>query len=530
MASYSTTGWESPYLNHQNGTPHCRGGGREGVGRSSSLDNSSDQDDDHVHDEDKDDNDGLVVDAEKGHLQSSRRSVNKRGDGDRSNKRQLKQKRSSLDIDHGNGNGNNQFLLPLPPAVVPPRRRRIRRRNDSRTNGSRSSTSTQKNPTAHKILESVRRCSLKVDCCSNKGGGSSSRYSTTLVLAVLLWYTLGVVSISTSKILLTPPRLASIDHDSNDHFDGSLAPLLQQMGGVPPLFLTLQQLLLGCTFLRFLLNIQFFGMTTGLQPWENLFLVGTHVDEVDGVYDEKGKQSARQGLLPRAVRVLLFGSKESNNNLVVRNLLLSGIFFGFGFYTTNMAFGSASPAYVETIKAAEPITSAILAVSYGIERLTGLEVSSLGGIVAGVLLSTLSSSSSGGGEASSNSTMTMTRQSILASIIVMTSNLCFSFRGLYQKLYRHAATSAGNAGLSISTTASSSTVTALQLDDLNLQFRMQQTGVAMFLIPTILWDGPQLFHHLLKITLYLPTSSFVRVVARYFALSVGNGLAFSCYK
>lgn len=69
-----------------------------------------------------------------------------------------------------------------------------------------------------------------------------------LVMAVLLWYLLGVVSIGTSKLLLSSP---------NGHHG---------VGNVPPLYLTLQQLLIGSTLLRYLLRMRAFG-SVGMQPF-----------------------------------------------------------------------------------------------------------------------------------------------------------------------------------------------------------------------------------------------------------------------
>jgi hypothetical protein len=80
----------------------------------------------------------------------------------------------------------------------------------------------------------------------------------TLLLAVILWYTLGVISISTSKLLLTPSK-----HHANS------PRYYFHVGGVPPLILTMQQLLLGSSLLRFLLSIHFLN-SPGLQPWESL--------------------------------------------------------------------------------------------------------------------------------------------------------------------------------------------------------------------------------------------------------------------
>lgn len=75
--------------------------------------------------------------------------------------------------------------------------------------------------------------------------------------------------------------------------------------------------------------------------------------------------------------------------LPATNLSMAGIFFALGFLTTNLSFQRAAAAYVETIKAAEPITSAAIAVLWGIETLSPPEVTSLTAIVTGVLLSTI---------------------------------------------------------------------------------------------------------------------------------------------
>lgn len=69
--------------------------------------------------------------------------------------------------------------------------------------------------------------------------GGISNY-VALVTAIILWYLLGVVSIGTTKVLLNK--------------------------GVPPLFLTIQQLFLGSSLLRLLLNFRALG-SVGLAPW-----------------------------------------------------------------------------------------------------------------------------------------------------------------------------------------------------------------------------------------------------------------------
>jgi hypothetical protein len=69
--------------------------------------------------------------------------------------------------------------------------------------------------------------------------GEVSNY-VALLTAIMLWYLLGVVSIGTTKLLLNQ--------------------------GVPPLYLTIQQLFLGSNLLRLLLHVKALG-SVGLAPW-----------------------------------------------------------------------------------------------------------------------------------------------------------------------------------------------------------------------------------------------------------------------
>jgi drug/metabolite transporter (DMT)-like permease len=185
-------------------------------------------------------------------------------------------------------------------------------------------------------------------------------------------------------------------------------------------------------------------------------------------------------------------------------LILSAIYFALGFAATNLSFSGASAAFVETVKAAEPITSAMTAVLWGIEVLSREEGMSLLTIVAGVLLSTLGNSKGGessAGGASSHAKMTTLSESLTSCAIVMAANLCFSFRGLHQKLFR--ATPQGNKSA---------------MDDLNLQYRMQQIGILVMLLPVLTWDSRKLWKELAAPSVYL------------IGLSILNGFAFTGYK
>jgi drug/metabolite transporter (DMT)-like permease len=360
------------------------------------------------------------------------------------------------------------------------------------------------------------------EASSASTGGKSPSSILPLVAAVFLWYSLGVVSISSSKVLLTPYGGSGIDDVFLDD-EYETHARYQHAGGVSPLFLTVQQLLLGSTFLRLAIEFKFMGLTKGLVPLEELL-------ESLSVGKSNGKSSIYDAISSN--------NRNHNHNVVPRYLVGTGIFFALGFLTTNMAFGAASPTYVETLKAAEPITSAIFAVLWGIEVLTFLEVLGLVGIVGGVLLSTTGSNHSASMAEGAGSSL------FVATAIVMASNLCFSLRGLYQKLFRKGAAEVATATAK-ATVASSQLVIdddndndaiskpppkqQQPLDDLNLQFRMQQTGVLLLLIPTVILNGPGLFRHATGAASNLSTHAFLKLIKKYALWSIGNGLAFSSY-
>lgn len=279
----------------------------------------------------------------------------------------------------------------------------------------------------------------------------------SLFLAVVLWYSLGVISIGTSKMLLK-------DHQT------------------PPLWLTFQQLLIGSSILRLLLM----KGKNGVQP------IPMPTDDV---------QEAQQ----RARPILGMRRQAHRQQPVIPyhpSLLLTGVYFSLGFLLTNFGFSAGSAAFVETVKAAEPLTSAIVAVGWGIEILSSKEVISLVFLIGGVLLSTVGNLRTGDdGDATSSSTAFS--DSVRACLIVMAANLCFSFRGLYQKLLRQSGQN--------------------QLDDLNLQFRMQQLGVGMLILPVLFFDTPIIFRGLYA------HESIIRSSGRYIGISILNGIAFTTY-
>uniref|UniRef100_A0A7S3PYE9 Sugar phosphate transporter domain-containing protein n=1 Tax=Chaetoceros debilis TaxID=122233 RepID=A0A7S3PYE9_9STRA len=271
--------------------------------------------------------------------------------------------------------------------------------------------------------------------------------SLEIPIAIALWYLLGVVSISTTKILLR-------DYEAF---------------GVTSFALTFQQIFIGFGFLRIWIYIK--NDHPHPFPYRNIL---SSTDVLQQNYDDFG-----------------YGY-----------LVLSAAFFTLGFFLTNLSFSSADASFVETIKASEPITSAILALLWGLEFLTKEEVWSLVGICVGVVISTF------GHSQTSENAATLT-QSFLSSGVVMGSNLSFSFRGLYQKLFR----SSPNGNPKI-------------IDDLNLQYRIHQVGISILLLPLLAWEAKSLFSRWFTTS---HSAAFGGHLWNYIALSILNGFSFTHY-
>jgi len=295
-------------------------------------------------------------------------------------------------------------------------------------------------------------------------------------VAVIMWYFLGISSTITTKILLISTN-------------------------IPPLIFTIQQIL------RTLLELQTTGdiekdrvFRRGLQPipcsrkgtseisiLESCETGRMNITRKSVVYVQEGSTLVMSSLLS-----FIRPSKYTVH--MPNQLFLTSIFCVGGYLLTNIGFKSGSAAFVETVKAAEPFTSASIAVLWNIERLGCGEVTSLIGIVLGVVFSTL-------GYGSVNSTYS---EAIHICIIVMSANLCFSFRGLHQKLFRS---------------------TPQGIDDLNLQFRMNQIGVILLIVPAMfqnyLWA---LDDHVLSIN-----GSTIKNVLLYISISIINGIVFTTY-
>jgi len=268
-----------------------------------------------------------------------------------------------------------------------------------------------------------------------------------LPIAVIVWYFLGISSTVTTKILLSSTN-------------------------IPPLLFTIQQLMIGMIFLRTLLELQTTGdvekdrvFRRGLQPIPCSRKGTSEISILESCETGRMNTTTRKSVVyvqegsTLVMSSLLSFIRPSKYTVHMPNqLFLTAIYCVGGYLLTNIGFKSGSAAYVETVKAAEPFTSASIAVLWGIEKLGCGEVTSLIGIVLGVVFSTLC-------YGSLNSTYS---EAIHICMIVMSANLCFSFRGLHQKLFR--STPQGNASM---------------IDDLNLQFRMNQIGVILLIVPAV---------------------------------------------
>jgi drug/metabolite transporter (DMT)-like permease len=325
---------------------------------------------------------------------------------------------------------------------------------------------------------------------SGSGGGKGDGVGTglsSLLIAVVLWYSLGVVSIGTSKLLLTAGAAATTTTTTTDA--GGDDPPFLITAGVSPVTLTLQQLIIGSALLRFLLGARFLG-SAGLRPWPPAPPPSGSAAAAAGTEAENGHRKEQK-------------EPWRTRPPAARELVLAGAFFSAGFLATNLGFSGSSAAFVETVKAAEPITSALAAWGAGIEAVTARQFASLGTVVAGVLLSTLAGrrrgAAAGGGDGGAATAPSQLR----ACAVVMVANLCFSFRGLYQKLFRK--TAEGGA-----------------MDDLNLQFRMQQTGVIILVLPVLFVEAQSLFEG-------ERTGVDTNSLLRYLSLALLNGCAFTGY-
>jgi hypothetical protein len=135
-----------------------------------------------------------------------------------------------------------------------------------------------------------------------------------LPLAIIAWYIVGVVSIVTTKVLLTDWQ-------------------------VPPLVVTFQQLSSGsCVLWLYLLVFQ-----GGAQPWpwDNM----------------KGNKSSSSSSLCIDAGPVDTSATISKIPMKHYDFILAGLFNALDFLASNTAFSQSAASFVETVKASEPITT-----------------------------------------------------------------------------------------------------------------------------------------------------------------------------
>ena len=185
-------------------------------------------------------------------------------------------------------------------------------------------------------------------------------------IVVITWYFFGISSTITTKLLLSSTN-------------------------IPPLIFTIQQLMIGMILLRTLLELQTTGdvekdrvFRRGLQPIPCSRKGTSEISILESC------ETGRMNTIRKSVVYVQEGSTLVMSSLLSfirpskytvhmpNQLFLTAIYCVGGYLLTNIGFKSGSAAFVETVKATEPFTSASVAVLWGIERL-GLEVGVLRG-------------------------------------------------------------------------------------------------------------------------------------------------------
>lgn len=147
---------------------------------------------------------------------------------------------------------------------------------------------------------------------------------------------------------------------------------------------------------------------------------------------------------------------KNESATTAKDFALVGLFNALDFLASNTAFSRSDASFVETIKASDPITTSMVALFWGVDRVGQGEAMMLFLLIAGMLLSTV-------GNAQTSQDISF-QESASTAATVVTANVCFAFRAMSQKLYRRQAT-------------------CPTMDDTSLLCRMQQIGWCMLLLP-----------------------------------------------
>lgn len=120
--------------------------------------------------------------------------------------------------------------------------------------------------------------------------------------------------------------------------------------------------------------------------------------------------------------LVVTGSPSRLGRREVTAVIRTAASYSAGFGLTNLAFSLAAASFVETVKAAEPVSTALLAAMWLGEREKTATYASLGPIVVGVALAT------GTDDAPVWS---------VATLVVIASNVCFSLRAVFVKALKY---------------------------------------------------------------------------------------------
>ena len=198
--------------------------------------------------------------------------------------------------------------------------------------------------------------------------------------------------------------------------------------------------------------------------------------------------------------IMKMGARQSSSRLqnVSRKvrLLLAKVSMCYcgGFTLTNMSFNTIAPAsFVETIKASEPLTSAMCSYIFNVDSVSYNETASLMLIVGGIGLVIVSRGGGGGGG------------DIWTVAMVFCSNLAFSMRSMFQTKMRAKKKNStgtskdknsnemgqgqGQGQVQTETETETDEFKYQQLDDWNLFFRVQQFGVMAIFPLMIIFEG-----------------------------------------
>lgn len=306
--------------------------------------------------------------------------------------------------------------------------------------------------------------------------------------AVAAWFLVGVIAIVTTKILATTWK-------------------------VPPLLLTTQQMILGSTLLRWILE-----MTQAIQPWPQTtrIIADTEQDkDTDGVImDVANTTSPLIDKSDGGSNVAFTRAFTNDHPSYDRDFILVGLFNALDFLASNSAFHCSDASFVETIKASEPITTTMVALIWRIDQLQLKEGMALLVLISGVLLATFDNAETHEKYSHKNASMhtlkayndqpekALAYLAFRTALTVMIANICFAFRALSQKKYR------ANKMLR-------------QLNDVNLLYRMQQMGAVALVVPSLVAHWSIVFDSVLL-------ESTSRQL-HYLMLAAINSSAFACY-